>query len=443
MTAFLLAALAVFIGIGFSAGAATAVASALDLNVDQQVQTEETTSGDQVETVSTAAPDRAQAGTTPMLDRVAFAWGITVIELVGIGLAIGVRKWVSRRSILRAAYRQYRKPASDTTRLPAGWGPRVAGAMFVALLKNLLPAIIITVVLVGMLISAVQAVESFGCETSDCHRVVPPFGWLSQPRSDAGSIFLINLGAWVFVAGSGAVVTLSRGAFKDSGLRRGINVVWDVFSFWPHTVHPFCPRPYSRWTVVELRNRVRFHLGGRGGVPGPAPDVPGGAPEVVVCAHSQGSVIAFAAIMLLTPQERARVALLTCGSQLRVIYPRAFPAYFNLDAVRWMFGALAGRWINLYRSTDPLAGPVLSWRHGGRHSRHFPLPEGSELQEDEWLADEGRTRRSGHDWRLVDPVPYDKDVETGAVAGIDGHHDYWLDPGWERALAFLRARPGP
>ena len=426
MTPFLLAALAVFIGIGFSAGAATAVASALDLNIDQKVETQETTRDDQVETVTTDVPDQAQAGTTPMLDRVAFAWGITVIELVAIAAFVLIRKRRSRPAYLEAVATAYAEPPEETTVLPDGWAGRVAGAMYIARLKNLLPGIVITVVVVGMLISAVQAYESFGCDSSDCRTLFAPLGWLSQPRSDAASLFLINLGAWVFVAGSGAVVTVSRGAFKDSGLRRGINVIWDIFGFWPHTVHPFCPRPYSRWTVVELRNRVRYHLNT-------------GHPDVVLAAHSQGSIISFASLMLLAPEERDRVALLTCGSQLRVIYPRAFPAYFSFDAVSRMFEVMDGRWVNLYRGTDPLAGPVLSWRHGGEFSRHFPLPQGEELQRDDWPLGEHRTRISGNDWRLIDPIPYDAEVETGPVAVIHGHHDFWLDPAWQRAIVHLRA----
>ena len=51
------------------------------------------------------------------------------------------------------------------------------------------------------------------------------------------------------------------------------------------------------------------------------------------------------------------------------------------------------------------------------------------------------TTRYGHDWRLPDPIPYDEDVETGAVHAIHGHHDYWLDPTWGVALTFLRDLP--
>ncbi|WP_248582774.1 hypothetical protein [Nocardioides sp. InS609-2] len=44
---------------------------------------------------------------------------------------------------------------------------------------------------------------------------------------------------------------------------------------------------------------------------------------MVVCAHSQGSLITFAALNLLTDEEIKRVGLVTFGSQLRVIFPRS------------------------------------------------------------------------------------------------------------------------
>ena len=418
----LVATLAVFIAIGFSAAAATAVSSTLGLDVTRGVKT----------------------GTTPMLDRVAYAWGLTVLELLALGLLLllyfGAR-YVSFRGAVR---RSYTKPDDETTVLPDGWEGRVVRATFIGWAKNLLPLIVIVFVVVGMLISGVQSYEMSDCDKGVCQHGPAGLDWVSEPRTGgAWAIPVINLGAWVFVVASGFLITISRGAIRDSGVRRGINVLWDIFGFWPHAVHPFAPRPYSRWTVVELRNRIRFHLGGAAGEPALGP--PRRHAEVLVCAHSQGSVISLAALMLLTPNERDKVALLTCGSQLRVIYPRAFPAYFNLTAVTWVFDGLSGRWVNLYRATDPLAGPVLSWQHEAATSRHFPLPNPDDglSRNDTWEVREDRTRRCGHDWRLIDPVPYDANVETGPVNAIHGHHDYWLDPGWERALAFLRARPGP
>ena len=161
----------------------------------------------------------------------------------------------------------------------------------------------------------------------------------------------------------------------------------------------------------------------------------------MVCAHSQGSVISFAALMLLTDEERKRVALLTCGSQLRVIYPRAFPAYFNYPVVEAVFNGLGTRWVNLYRATDPLAGPVLSWNHTPTGSGH--LPADGDPDEMPPPAGDNRTRRSGHDWRLIDPIPYDPQVMTGAVYAIHGHHDYWADPAWGPRSPFCAAPVDP
>jgi hypothetical protein len=425
MAPFLLASVAVFLGIGFSASAATAVSSTLNLDV-------------------TTGPkgDKVKVGTTPMLDRVAYAWGLTVLVVVAIVVVLGIC-YLLRASAYRATTEaMYAASDEDPTTLPSEWIKRVVHATYVGQLKNFVPGIAIAFAAVGLAISGVQGYESAGCERvnhvlTSC-REAP--GWLtllSQPRGGAGSIFLINVGAWVFVAGAGLVVTISRGALKNAGLRRGINIVWDIFSFWPHAIHPFVPRPYSRWTVIELRNRIRFHLGGRAGVP-PDPVEPG-QPEVVVCAHSQGTLISFAALMQLTQAERDRIAFLSCGSQLRVIYPRAFPAYVSLGGVTWLFDALKGRWVNLYRVTDPLAGPVLSWKHDATGSRHLPVPADGVLAPDQQLPGDDRCRRSGNDWRLIDPVAYDPSCETGPVDAIHGHHNYWLDAGWGRALDHLRS----
>ena len=439
LTAFLVAALGVFVAIGFSAAAATTVATTLDLNASDKVED----SGD------------LQIGTTLMLDRVAYVWGLTVLEILVIAAFLGVGLARAKQTFGPAVRAQF--PPGGPRVLPAGSEGRVARAMFVARLKNKVPCIVIVLVVVGVAMSVVQYLETtmlgdvwqhpsasniwnMALIGSVADHSLPGWlswaDWLSEPRRSGASIVLINLGAWVLVAAAGGIVALSRGALKNSGLRRGINVVWDVFGFWPHSAHPFGPEPYSRWTVIELRNRLRYHLKR----PTPTGLVDDGKPAVVVCSHSQGSVIAFAAYLLLDEGERKRVAMLTCGSQLRVIYPRAFPAFFNYAIVSTVFAKLGERWVNLYRTTDPLAGPVLSWNHDA--------PQPGRLPQDGVIetitapsAKDHLTTRYGHDWRLPDPIPYDEDVETGAVHAIHGHHDYWLDPTWGVALTFLRDLP--
>ena len=399
MTPFLLATLSTFIAVGLSAAAANAIAATIP----------------------------GTNTTTDMLDRVGYAWGLTMAVVIALALLGAVR--VHRLS--RGFEPRVKEDFADgeETVLPEDWHGRVARARAVAQLKNDLPYPVIAFVAVGLLISGVLVIETF----ESLGNVASWLGWVSEPRDSPTDRAVIAVGSWVLVAAAGYLVAVSRGAIRNNELRRGINVVWDVFSFWPHAVHPFVPRPYSRWTVIELRNRIRLHLGGAG-AGAPAPEKAPDERKVVVAAHSQGSLIAYAALLLLEPYELKRVAFLSCGSQLRVIYPRAFPAYVNLATHRELFALLDEAWINLYRSTDPLAGPVLSWDHEAGGSRHLPPAAPDVVGAD-------RCRRSGNDWGLIDPVPHDVHVELGAVAAVHGHHDFWGDPAWTLALTKLRARP--
>ncbi len=47
----------------------------------------------------------------------------------------------------------------------------------------------------------------------------------------------------------------------------------------------------------------------------------------------------------------------------------------NFAAIERTYQRLDGAWVNLYRDTDPLAGPVLSWHDTENGlSEHFPAP---------------------------------------------------------------------
>ena len=62
--------------------------------------------------------------------------------------------------------------------------------------------------------------------------------------------------------------------------------------------------------------------------------------------------------------------MITYGSQLQFIYARLFPSYFGYALVHKMFKEmLKTRWLNVYRWTDPLGGPVLSWPTLGQTPR--------------------------------------------------------------------------
>ena len=84
-------------------------------------------------------------------------------------------------------------------------------------------------------------------------------------------------------------IQLIRATSKSRDSRRQIGKVWDVLSFWPRRFHPLAAPCYAERAVPEFRNRIREHLAaGRG---------------VVVSAHSQGTVIAFAALVQIAAED--------------------------------------------------------------------------------------------------------------------------------------------
>jgi hypothetical protein len=163
---------------------------------------------------------------------------------------------------------------------------------------------------------------------------------LAAPNPDV-PLFLVA--AWLLPALLGGVAYFARRSATTVRIRRTVGIVWDVLTFWPRRFHPLAVRPYSERAVPEFQARVRGHAAqGR---------------AVLVSAHSQGSVIAFAALAPLPAEVLGRVALLTFGSPIATLYAPIFPAYLGPPAV----AAVAARsraWRNLHRRTDPIGGPV-------------------------------------------------------------------------------------
>jgi hypothetical protein len=272
--------------------------------------------------------------------------------------------------------------------------------------------------------------------------------WISQGPAAPGVhqaptfTVLYNIGTYALIAAAGALFVLGRRALKTENTRRGVNVVWDVISFWPHSVHPFVPPSYAQFAVKDLRRRIRHHLG-LSPVPDPShPDAPSpDAPAIVLSAHSQGSLIVFATLLWLGRAERSRVALVTYGSQLQVAFPRGFPAYVDVGLLRLVRTRLRDRWINLYRETDPIAGPVLSWDRG-------PMPAPPALPTSRRigaLGTRGDTvpptgrRESGCDWRVLDPPPVDAFLQTTSVTHLSKHSGYPASADYRDAVARLLA----
>lgn len=249
-------------------------------------------------------------------------------------------------------------------------------------------------------------------------------GWLAT-AADAGS--------WLMGILAVGFVSLGYAAYRVPSLRKTVGVVWDLSSFWPRAAHPLAPPCYAEKIIPDLTRRLR-HLAE--------------ASDVVVSAHSQGTVIALATLLQLPPTEAAgqRICLLTYGSPLTRLYSAFFPAYVHPGAYgaameRLGFGpdAAAWPWRNLYRATDPIGGWVLA-----------PLPDGAAGAD----GADGADGAAGADTAGATDDRLDRQLTDPAFARVDGdpawpetrgHSDYWLDPDFDRARARILElrRPRP
>ncbi|MFE5963963.1 hypothetical protein [Streptomyces sp. NPDC056463] len=211
------------------------------------------------------------------------------------------------------------------------------------------------------------------------------------------------LGSWMIGFGFLLFVTWGRRAYKDASARRTIGILWDVGTFWPRAAHPFAPPCYAERAVPDLTWRMSSwtrHTGGR----------------LVISGHSQGSVLAAAAVWQLPPATRSRVALLTYGSPLERLYGRWFPAYFGPGPLRALYGTIHC-WSNLYRATDPIGGPVRVPASGEK-----PAVDNAPL---------------------LDPVAYGRTPQHPLPEPILGHSDYQADPAFAAQRSLLLDRLPP
>ncbi|MFV0131145.1 hypothetical protein ACLGI4_26125 [Streptomyces sp. HMX112] len=211
------------------------------------------------------------------------------------------------------------------------------------------------------------------------------------------------LGSWLIGFGFILFVTWGRRAYKDASARRTIGILWDVGTFWPRAAHPFAPPCYAERAVPDLAWRMSSWTGRTGG-------------RLVISGHSQGSVLAAAAVWQLPEGTRRRVALLTYGSPLERLYGRWFPAYFGPGPL----GALhrdVHCWRNLWRHTDPIGGPV-----------RLP-PEAGKPEVDHRA--------------LRDPVVYGRTHDHPLPEPILGHGDYQADPVFAKERTVLLDRLPP
>jgi hypothetical protein len=172
-----------------------------------------------------------------------------------------------------------------------------------------------------------------------------PLLWLEPP--DATNVGF-QVAQWLLPASLLAAMAVVRQSASTVRLRRSIGILWDVLTFWPRRFHPFAVRPYTERAVPEFQGRVNYHVQERR--------------RVLVSAHSQGSVIAFAALAPLKREKLARIALVTYGCPISTLYGPLFPAYFGDTEIQNLRSQLARGeelgWRNFWRKTDPIGGPV-------------------------------------------------------------------------------------
>ncbi|WP_432835022.1 hypothetical protein [Dactylosporangium sp. CA-092794] len=213
--------------------------------------------------------------------------------------------------------------------------------------------------------------------------------------------FVVNLGTYLIGLATLALVLIGVLAYRYQRFRRIVGVLWDLGTFWPRAAHPLAPPCYAERVVPELAKRSAWLATAPGGV--------------ILSGHSQGSVLVAATVLQLPPEARARTALLTYGSPLRRLYARLFPAYVN-DKVLEQAGAVltrpqtepgqhTPRWVNLWRDTDPIGGPV-----------------------------ESDTAR---DVRLADPPGFDMQPGDTVFPKVDGHGAYQQRPEFGAVISEL------
>ncbi|MGH3681323.1 MAG: hypothetical protein ACRDT2_13910, partial [Natronosporangium sp.] len=214
-----------------------------------------------------------------------------------------------------------------------------------------------------------------------------------------------TLSAYLGVGMPVLLMLLLRRGWRSLDSRRRIGMLWDVFTFWPRAYHPLAPPSYAERAVPELQRRLwRIHdNGGR----------------VVLAAHSQGSVIAAAA--LLQREERPpsgdRVALVTFGSPLGTLYRWAFPAYFHDQLLRRLVPAAGSgvelvAWRSYYYQTDYVGREVFADPEVGVDTE-LPDPPTS------WhILDQPAPKPGSHSGYWSDPAVWD---EVQRLADLQRH----------------------
>ena len=206
-----------------------------------------------------------------------------------------------------------------------------------------------------------------------------------------------------------ALAAFLYAAWSNPAKRRTIGVLWDVGTFWPRSYHPLCPPCYAERAVPDLQRRMWWLHDNDG--------------RVMLVAHSQGTVLAVAALVQTACRpEGDHPALITFGSPVCKLYGWAFPAYFDHALLAPLAPGQAARvndWRNFFYPTDPIGGsvaPELSAVGGDPVDTEFADPADCY-----YVYGQPPPASTGHSGYWADRRVWD--VINGVAAGLPGGPD--------------------
>ncbi|MEU7042082.1 hypothetical protein AB0A77_13615 [Streptomyces varsoviensis] len=328
---------------------------------------------------------------------VVLSWQASIIPVLLSALLLLVLYfvWATRvrkQRLLRTIPDGYPDERPDETRTGA-----IAGTIARAGLTDAAPWVVGTVSSVTLVLGGVAVAGAWSTQEVPGKAAEGTTGLI-----EAGAQTAQTLGSWFMGLVFVLLLAWGRRAYRDPSARRTIGILWDVGTFWPRAAHPFAPPCYAERAVPDLTWRMETWTRRTEG-------------RLVISGHSQGSVLAAAAVWQLDRRTRKRVALLTYGCPLERLYGRWFPAYCGPAQLASLHADIHC-WRNLWRLTDPIGGPI-----------RLPENAGPEV-------DRGP---------LKDPLAYGRTMEHPLPAPILGHSDYQADPGFAEERAALLARLGP
>jgi hypothetical protein len=176
--------------------------------------------------------------------------------------------------------------------------------------------------------------------------------------------FATLAGTWMVSGFAAGLVLVGYRSYRQASLRKTVGILWDLGTFWPRAAHPLAPRCYAERCIPDLAVRIGYLVQRDGGV--------------LLSAHSQGTVLSAALVWQLPHEVLSRVRLVTYGSPVARLYGPMYTAWFGPTCLKELEKRLGeGHWVNLWRRTDPIGGPIAM--AGDVELRHDPDSLGRDL----------------------------------------------------------------